>query len=62
MVIDNFWWDQLDDVNFEEMWFQQEDTTCHAATEAIDLLRQRFPGTFFFPEILTLIGRSDLAS
>lgn len=41
MLMD-FLWPQLDDLDLDAMWFQQDGATCHTAAETIDLLRTRF--------------------
>lgn len=35
---------ELDDMDFGDMWFQQDDTTCHIAYETNDLLKDWFTG------------------
>ena len=32
----------MDDIDPEEMWFQQDGATCHTATATIDLLKSKF--------------------
>jgi len=39
-----FLWPQLDGMDVEGMWFQQDDATCHTACETTELLREKFPG------------------
>ena len=41
-MISNFLWDQLDDMDLEEMWLKKDGATCHTTRETIDLLRQRY--------------------
>lgn len=42
-MITEFLWPQLDGMDLDDMWFQQDGATCHTAHETIDLLQQRFP-------------------
>ncbi|CAK1590754.1 unnamed protein product [Parnassius mnemosyne] len=42
-MITDFLWPQLDGMDLDNMWFQQDGATCHTAHETIDLLQQRFP-------------------
>jgi hypothetical protein len=37
-------WPQLDGMETEDMWFQQDGATCHTVHETIELLREKFPG------------------
>lgn len=41
-MIREFLWPHLDGMNTDELWFQQDGATCHAARETIALLRERF--------------------
>ena len=34
--------ENMDDIDPEEMWFQQDGATCHTATATIDLLKSKF--------------------
>jgi hypothetical protein len=43
-MITEFLWPQLDGMDMEVMWFQQDGATCHTARETTELLRQKFPG------------------
>lgn len=43
-MISNFLWPKLDDMDTEDMWFQQDGSTCHTAHATIDILRERFEG------------------
>jgi hypothetical protein len=42
-MITEFLWPQLDGMDLEDMWFQQDGATCHTARETIDLLREKCP-------------------
>lgn len=35
---------QLDNINVENLWFQQDGSTCHTAKATISLLKTKFPG------------------
>ena len=43
-MITEFLWPQLDGMDMEDMWFQQDAATCHSARETTELLREKFPG------------------
>ena len=43
-VIMEFLWPQLDSMDTEDMWFQQDGTTYHTVHETTELLRGKFPG------------------
>jgi len=38
-----FLWPQLDGMDMEGMWFQQDGAICHTACETMELLREKFP-------------------
>lgn len=39
-----FLWPRVDDMNLENMWFQQDGATCHTARDTINLLHEKFDG------------------
>lgn len=41
-MIGNFLWNELDGIDIQRMWFQQDGATPHTANETLDLLRERF--------------------
>jgi transposase len=43
-MITNFLWPALNDMDVEEMWFQQDGATCHTANATMALLNEQFPG------------------
>lgn len=43
-MITNFLWPELEDMNVDDMWFQQDGATCHTANETMALLREKFNG------------------
>ena len=48
-MIRNFLWQELDGIDLDGMdlqdiWFQQDGATCHTARETITLLQSKFPG------------------
>ncbi|XP_060851646.1 uncharacterized protein LOC132930005 [Rhopalosiphum padi] len=43
-MISNFLWPILDDMDTEEMWFQQDGATCHTSGTTIALIREKFDG------------------
>ena len=43
-MINAFLWPELEDVNVDNVYFQQDGATCHTSDETIDLLCEKFPG------------------
>jgi hypothetical protein len=43
-MITEFLWPQLDGMDMEDMWFQQDGASCHIARETTELLRENFRG------------------
>jgi len=43
-MINNFLWPKLDDMDTEDIWFQQDGTTCHTAHATMNILCERFEG------------------
>lgn len=43
-MIANFLWAELDGMDVDNFWFQQDGATSHTANQTIELLRTRFPG------------------
>jgi len=43
-MITNFLWPELEDMDVDDMWFQQDGATCHTANETMALLRNKFNG------------------
>ncbi|XP_075150474.1 uncharacterized protein LOC142224574 [Haematobia irritans] len=43
-MITNFLWPELDDMDVDDMWFQQDGATCHTSNETMALLRNKFNG------------------
>jgi hypothetical protein len=43
-MITEFLWPQLDGMDMEGMWFQQDGAPCHTASETMELLREKFLG------------------
>ena len=41
-MITDFLWQELEDIDLDELWFQQDGATCHTAARSINLLRTRF--------------------
>lgn len=44
-MITDFLWPQLDEMDLDGMFFQQDGATCHTTAPTIDLLKQKFPET-----------------
>jgi hypothetical protein len=43
-MITEFLWPQLEGIDMEDMWFQEDGATCHTARETTELLQEMFPG------------------
>ncbi|KZC12688.1 hypothetical protein WN55_04156 [Dufourea novaeangliae] len=41
-MINDFLFENMDDIDPDEMWFKQDGATCHTATATIDLLKSKF--------------------
>ncbi len=41
-MINEFFVPELDDVDVDDLWFQQDGATCHTANATIDLLKENF--------------------
>ena len=52
-MINEFLWPESEDINVDDVYFQQDGTTCHTSVETIGLLLEKFPGR--------VIGRRDHA-
>lgn len=42
-MITEFLWPQLDGMDLEDMWYQQDGATSHTARETTELLQETFP-------------------
>ncbi|XP_060528432.1 uncharacterized protein LOC132703290 [Cylas formicarius] len=40
----DFFWEQFEGIDIEDLWFQQDGATCHTSRETMQLLRGKFPG------------------
>ena len=43
-MINEFLWPELEDMDVDDVYFQQDGATCHVSGEIIGLLREKFPG------------------
>ena len=43
-MITNFLWPELNAMDVEDLWFQQDGATCHTANATMALLNEKFPG------------------
>jgi len=41
-MISNFLWPKMDDMDTDNMWFQQDGATCHISHVTMDILHERF--------------------
>ena len=57
-MINGFLWPELEDMDVDDVYFQQDGATCHTSGETIGLLREKFPGRI---ERAIRIGRQDHA-
>lgn len=39
-MITDFFWPKLNDINVDDMWFQQDGATCHTADATINILHE----------------------
>ena len=42
-MIDEFLWPKLEDMDVDNVYFEQDDATCHTSGETIGLLREKSP-------------------
>ena len=43
-MINAFLWPELENMNVDDIYFQEDGATCHTSGETIGLLREKFPG------------------
>ena len=43
-MINKFLWPELQDMDVDDVYLQQDGATCHTSGESFDRLRERFPG------------------
>ena len=43
-MINEFLWPKLEDMNVEDVYFQQDGATCQTNGETVGLVREKFPG------------------
>ena len=43
-MINVFLWPELEDMDMDDVYFQEEGSMCHTSGETIGLLREKFPG------------------
>ena len=43
-MIEEFLWPELEDMDVDRVYLQQDGATCHTSNETIGLLRKKFPG------------------
>ena len=43
-MINEFLWPELENMDVDDVNFQQDNATCHTSGETIGLLREKFPG------------------
>ena len=53
MMITDFFWLKLNDMNVDDMWFQQDDAMYHTAGATMHILHERFEG-------MVISGRGDV--
>ena len=42
-MINAFLWPELEDMDVDDVYFEQDSATCHTSGDTIDLLREKFP-------------------
>ncbi|CAG9824599.1 unnamed protein product, partial [Phaedon cochleariae] len=43
-MINKLFWPELNDMDVDDMWFQQDGATCHTANDTMGILHKRFEG------------------
>ena len=43
-MINEYLWPELEDMDVDDVYFQQDGDTCHTSGETMGLLRAKFPG------------------
>ena len=43
-MINEFLWPEMEDMDVDDVYYQQDGVTCHTGGESIGLLREKFPG------------------
>ena len=43
-MINEFLWPELEDIDVDDVYFEQDSATCYTSDETIGLLRVKFPG------------------
>ena len=43
-MLNEFLWPELEDMDVNDVYFQQDGTTCHTGSETIGVLRENFSG------------------
>ena len=49
-MLEDYLWPELNELDINDMWFQQDDATSHTARVTIDLLKGKF-GFYFYGAI-----------
>ena len=60
IIINEFLWPKLEDMDVNDVYFQQDSASCHTNGETIGLLREKFPGRVISQTAIT-IGFRDHA-
>ena len=47
-MINEFLWPELEDMDMDDVYLQQDGATCHTSGETIGLLREKFPDRVIF--------------
>lgn len=53
-MLENFFWPILDDMDTDDIWFQQDGARAHTAEETIDLVKAKFP-----ERVISIKGDTD---
>lgn len=43
-MLTNFLWPFLQNIDMQNLWFQQDGATCHNSRETIEIVKEKFPG------------------
>ena len=58
-MINDFLWPELEDIDVDDVYFQQDGATCHTSNETIAILQEKFPDRVISRAVIT-IGHRDL--
>ncbi|XP_060863533.1 uncharacterized protein LOC132940126 [Metopolophium dirhodum] len=60
-MLTNFLWPFLQNIDMQNLWFQQDGATCHNSRETIEIVKEKFPGRLISLRV-ELSGVSEINS